>query len=156
MKHLLLLMLTACGSPARTETLVVAPTVSPPPPATHSIVVVAPPEASTTVLPADTTPTVVPPAPVQDDAPFDRGAAAQGLARAGMTLVTCRQPGGPTGAGHVRVAFAPSGQVTRADVDPPFAGTPVGKCIEKTFEAIRVPAFVGASVTVGKTFTLPP
>lgn len=156
-KRSLLLVLVSCGSPHPTETLIVAlPTATPQTTATHSIVVVAPvPSASQEAAPTDTAPAIVHPPP-PFDVPFDRGAAAQMLSRVGATLLTCRQPGGPTGGGHVRVAFAPSGQVTRADVDPHFAGTSVGKCIEKRFEAIQIPAFAGSSVIVGKSFTLPP
>ena len=152
MRRLLAISLFACGPSRHAETIAIpAPSAEP---AAHSIVVVSPPATVETAPTADTSPVAV--LPPSDEPPFDRGAAAQGLGRASSMLLTCRQLGGPTGSGHVRVSFAPSGHVTRADVDAPFAGTPVGKCIEKAFEGVQVPLFSGAPVIVGKSFTIPP
>ena len=86
-------------------------------------------------------------------APFDRGAAAGALG--GVSVQSCRRAGGPTGSGHVKVVFLPSGVVTSAEVDDPtFKGTPTGGCIAAKFRAARVPPFEGGNVTVGKSFTM--
>jgi len=86
-------------------------------------------------------------------APFDRGAAAAALG--GVNVQSCKKPDGPTGTGHVKVTFAPDGSVSSAVVDGgPFPGTPVGGCIAGKFRGARVPAFAGAPVGVGKSFTI--
>jgi hypothetical protein len=55
----------------------------------------------------------------------------------------------------VNVTFDPSGAVSNATVDPPFAGAPIGTCIERLFLRLRVPVFDGAPVKVGKSFAIP-
>ena len=86
-------------------------------------------------------------------APFDRGAAAASLG--GINVASCKKPDGPTGAGHVKVTFAPNGTVSSAVIDSgPFPGTPVGGCIAGKFRGAHVPAFAGGPVTVGKSFTI--
>lgn len=86
-------------------------------------------------------------------AQFDRGAAAAALG--GIDIQGCKKPDGPTGPGHVNVTFAPDGSVASAVVDQgPFPGTAVGGCIAGKFRAAHVPAFGGAAVRVGKSFTL--
>jgi hypothetical protein len=67
----------------------------------------------------------------------------------------CRRPGGETGSGKVLVTIAPSGSVTAVNVLPPFAGTAVGACIASHFKRVKVPAFQGAPVTLGKNFVIP-
>ena len=85
--------------------------------------------------------------------PFDRGAASAALA--GVDVQGCKKPDGPTGPGHVMVTFAPDGSVASAVVDQgPFPSTPVGGCIAGKYRGARVPAFSGAAVRVGKSFTL--
>ena len=85
--------------------------------------------------------------------PFDRGTAAQALG--GVNVQTCKRPGGPTGAGHVKITFDPAGRVSAAVVDAgPFPGTPVGACIMQLFGRVRIPSFTGAPVSVGKSFTI--
>jgi hypothetical protein len=87
--------------------------------------------------------------------PFDRGAVAAALAT--VDLSGCDSAGGPTGSGHVRVTFDPSGIVAATEVDqPPFMGTAVGACIASKYHATRVPVFSGHPVTVGKSFVLDP
>lgn len=72
-----------------------------------------------------------------------------------ISLDSCKKPKGPTGEGHVLVTLAPTGKATSAIVDsPPFANTKVGKCIAKAYEKVRVPAFKGDAVTLGKKFKL--
>jgi hypothetical protein len=100
------------------------------------------------------TPAPPPPPPTPGAGPFDRGAAAAGLAA--VNVAACARRGGPGGPGHVRLTFAPSGFVVSAIVDSsPVAGTAVAACVEQLFRQVRVPAFSGAPVTVGKAFTLP-
>lgn len=85
--------------------------------------------------------------------PFDRGAAAQALGS--INVSSCKRAGGPDGNGHVKITYATSGQVQAAVIDGgPFPGTPVGGCIASLFRNAAVPPFCGASVTVGKSFTL--
>lgn len=87
------------------------------------------------------------------DAPFDRGAAAGALG--GVNLQSCRKASGPTGSGHVKVVFLPSGVVASAEVDDStFKGTPTGGCVARMFRTARVPPFGGGNVTVGKSFTI--
>jgi hypothetical protein len=83
---------------------------------------------------------------------FDRGAVAAALGS--VDVRTCKVAGGPTGSGHLRVVFNPDGSVLSANVDqPPFAGTPVGTCIERRFMALRIPSFQGRDpLPVGKSF----
>ncbi len=83
--------------------------------------------------------------------PFDRPSAARAL---GVSVATCKRAGGPTGAGHVRVTFQPSGAVSAVDVEPPFAGTPTGACIAQRYRSASVPAFSGGALTVGKGFAI--
>ena len=86
-------------------------------------------------------------------APFHRGVAAAAL---GLVNVSeCTQPGGPRGSAHVKVTFLPSGVISTSEVDsPPFAGTSVGGCIAGKYRRVRIPAFTGGPVTIGKSFTL--
>ena len=86
-------------------------------------------------------------------APFDKEAAFAALSA--VDVSGCRKDEGPFGEGHVVVTFAPSGaaKVAYADAEP-FMGTPVGRCVEKSFKKTRVPAFAGEPVSVGKKFRL--
>ena len=74
-----------------------------------------------------------------------------GAARAAQA---CRRVLGPTGPGTVVVVFDPSGVVQRAEVSPPYAGTDVGACVERTFMQVTVPSFSGPAVSVSKRFTV--
>ena len=86
-------------------------------------------------------------------APFDRGAAAGALGA--VNLSSCKKADGPTGSGHVKVTFAPSGVVSAVEVDqPPFSGTAVGGCIAQKYRGAKIPAFNSTPVTVGKSFSL--
>jgi predicted Zn finger-like uncharacterized protein len=101
----------------------------------------------------DTGGSAAPAAPQGGSAPFDRGAATAALGS--VNVASCRKGDGPTGAGHVKVTFAPSGNVSSAVVDaPPFAGTPVGGCVAGKFRGAHIPAFSGGAVTVGKSFVI--
>ncbi|AKT36559.1 zinc-ribbon domain-containing protein [Chondromyces crocatus] len=95
------------------------------------------------------------PAAAADGAEFNRGAATSALGSAAGAAKSCKKPDGPTGTGKVKVTFAPSGNVTSAQVQgAPYAGTPVGGCVAATFRAARVPPFSGAPVSVTKSFTI--
>ena len=86
-------------------------------------------------------------------APFDRGAAQASLG--GINVASCKSNGGPTGQGHVTVTFTPDGSVASAVVDQgPFPGTTVGGCVAGKFRGAHVPAFGGAPVRVGKSFSI--
>ena len=94
-----------------------------------------------------------PPAETASGAPFDRGAASGAIGA--VNVQSCAKPGGPTGAGHVKITFAPNGSVSAAVIDSgPFNGTPVGGCIVGKFRGPHVPAFGGGPITVGKSFTI--
>jgi len=119
------------GEPTRNEPVVAPPVVTPP--------VVTPP--------------VVVPVQGSELAPFNRGAAAAALAA--VSVASCKKPDGPSGDGHVLVTFGPSGSVDSAVVDRgSMVGTPTGGCIAGKFRAVRVPAFSGGPMRVGKSFTL--
>jgi hypothetical protein len=102
---------------------------------------------------AGATDTPAPQANQGSSAPFDRGAAAAALGS--VNVGSCKKPDGPTGSGHIKITFGPSGSVTTAQVDqPPFAGTPVGGCVAGKFRSAHIPAFAGSPVTVGKSFVI--
>jgi hypothetical protein len=83
---------------------------------------------------------------------FDRLAAAGALGR--VPVGHCAASG-QVGTGHVMVTFAPSGRVSEVVVDDPsFSGTPAGRCVTASFFGASVPAFQGAPVRVGKSFTI--
>ena len=84
---------------------------------------------------------------------FDRDEAYASISAAAGGAVACRGDA-PSGFAKVSVTFAPSGRVTTAVVDGPFAGTPTGGCIARTFRSARVHPFDGTLVTVRKTVIL--
>ncbi len=86
-------------------------------------------------------------------APFDRGAAAAALG--GVNVQACKKPDGPTGPGKVKVTFEPNGSVSKVEfAEGSYAGTPVGGCILGKFRGAHIPAFSGAAVTAGKSFSV--
>lgn len=86
---------------------------------------------------------------------FSRSAATSALGAAAGSARSCKKPDGPTGTGKVKVTFAPSGNVTSAQVQgAPFAGTSVGGCVAGVFRGAHVPPFDGSPVTVTKSFTI--
>lgn len=92
-------------------------------------------------------------APQENAPPFNRGAAQ--AAMAGVNIAGCKRADGPTGQGRVVITFSPSGSVKSAVVEsPPFAGTAVGGCIAGKYRGVRVPAFSGGELSVGKSFML--
>jgi hypothetical protein len=80
--------------------------------------------------------------------------AATSLSNVAASVGSCKQPGGPTGHGHVIVSFGPQGRPARVTVSPPFAGTPEGACIAGRFDAVHVPPFAASqgNGTMGTSF----
>ncbi len=109
---------------------------------------------------ADPTPTPAPTATAAADPggggrDFNKGAATTALSAAAGRAKGCKTADGPTGSASVRVVFAPSGNVTSANVQgPPFAGTPVGGCIASAFRGASVPPVDGSPVAVSKTVNI--
>lgn len=92
-------------------------------------------------------------APGSSTAPFDRSAAMQALA--GVRVSCCQRSGEPRASGHVSLTFGNSGLVERAELDQgSLAGSAAGDCVVGLFKAVRVPAFGGPVVKVGKSFTM--
>ena len=82
---------------------------------------------------------------------FDKNAAAAVLGS--VDLGKCRATNAPKGEGHVTVTFKPEGVAQDAIVDKgPMVGTPVAKCIAGKYKQVKVPAFKGTPVQVGKLF----
>lgn len=89
---------------------------------------------------------------------FNRSAATTALGSAASEAKKCKQAGGPTGSGKVKVTFQPSGLVSAAEVlGPPFAGTPTGECIMRAFNRIQIPPYTenNQPVNVIKSFVIP-
>jgi len=85
--------------------------------------------------------------------PFNRQAAARSLGA--VDVSSCATPGGPTGPGHVSIVIATDGGVSSVRADKaPYADTIVGSCIEEKFRGVRVPAFEGSPIPIGKQFRL--
>jgi hypothetical protein len=82
---------------------------------------------------------------------FDRSAALRAL---GISVASCKRPDGPTGAGHVKVTFQPTGSVSAVDVDAPYGGTRTGTCVAERYRSVNIPAFSGSPLMVGKTFAI--
>jgi hypothetical protein len=82
---------------------------------------------------------------------FDKAGAAAALES--VELRKCLVPNAPRGDGHVMLTIQASGEISEAKVDQgPFVGTPVERCISGQFKKVKVPAFSGASITLGKAF----
>lgn len=91
------------------------------------------------------------PVATEEAAPFDKAVAASVLST--VDLVKCKSTNAPRGEGHIMVKFTPAGTAAEAVVDKgPWVGTPVAKCIAKEFKKVKVPAFSGDVVQVGKSF----
>ena len=87
------------------------------------------------------------PAPID----FDRQAAVSAINE--VSLQRCKVTNAAKGDGHVTITFQPGGPAEKALIDKgPWVGTPVAKCMAKEFKKVKVPAFKGEPVTVGKSF----
>lgn len=99
-------------------------------------------------------PTEKPPPPDQR-APLNRASALTALSSASNSAASCKREGGPTGSGSASITFSPNGPVTSVSLSAPFAGTPVGNCVQAVFRSVHVTAFSGSSVTLSKSFRIP-
>jgi hypothetical protein len=98
-------------------------------------------------------PTEKPPPPDQR-APLNRASALTALSSAANSAASCKREGGPTGVGNASITFSPDGPVSSVNLSAPFAGTPVGACIQTVFRSAHVPAFSGSAVTLNKSFRI--
>jgi hypothetical protein len=75
--------------------------------------------------------------------------------KASGAVSTCkeRQPDA-TGTVMVAIKIERTGAVTGANAKAPFAGTPIGSCIESTVRTLRFPAFSGDPMTINMPFSL--
>ena len=98
---------------------------------------------------------MTPPPAVQDD-PFDRRAAAAQLAS--VYVDSCATTTTREGVNHIVVKFVSDGSVESAVVDSgPLLYDPITTevaCVTAMFKLLRVPAFSGAPVRVGKQFSI--
>jgi eukaryotic-like serine/threonine-protein kinase len=99
-------------------------------------------------------PTEKPPPPDQR-APLNRASALTALSHAAGSAAACKRDGGPTGVGTASVTLSSEGTVSAVGLSAPFAGTPVGACIQSVFRSAHVAAFSGSSVTLSKSFRIP-
>jgi hypothetical protein len=73
-----------------------------------------------------------------------------------VDVSSCATPSSPSGPGYVTVVLDPNGAVQSARLDRgSLAGTAVGRCIERIYEAVTFPPFSGAPIRVAKSFVLP-
>lgn len=87
---------------------------------------------------------------------FDVKAAKAALEQAASQASNCQPPGGPSGAGRVRIQYAPSGRVSSVSVlTSSFKDTTTGSCVRMLFRRARVPQFKGDAVTLTKSFNIP-
>jgi serine/threonine-protein kinase len=101
-------------------------------------------------------PTRVEKAPPPDQrTPLNRASALAALRSAANSAASCKREGGPSGAGSASITFSPEGPVSSVRLSAPFAGTPVGSCIQNAFHGAHVPAFSGSAVTLDKSFRIP-
>lgn len=90
------------------------------------------------------------PAAIEEIA-FDKAVASSVLSA--VDLAKCKSTNAPRGEGHIFVKFTASGVAAEAVVDKgPWLKTPVAKCIAAEFKKVKVPAFTGDDVRVGKSF----
>jgi predicted Zn finger-like uncharacterized protein len=86
-------------------------------------------------------------------AAFDGATAARALST--VSLRACSNAGGPTGAGHARVTFQPGGTVSDVVVDTSeLSGTATERCVAQAYRRVKVAAFSGPALTVGKRFVV--
>jgi eukaryotic-like serine/threonine-protein kinase len=100
-------------------------------------------------------PPVEKPLPPDQRAPLNRAAAMTALSHAAGSAAACKRDGGPTGIGTASVTLSSEGRVSAVGLSAPFAGTPVGACVQSVFRGAHVAAFTGSSVTLSKSFRIP-
>ncbi|RYZ09145.1 MAG: serine/threonine protein kinase [Myxococcales bacterium] len=99
-------------------------------------------------------PTEKPPPPDQRT-PLNRSSALTALSKAASSASSCKREGGPSGVGSASITFSPDGPVSSVSLAAPFAGTPVGSCVQAVFRGAHVPPFSGSAVTLSKSFRIP-
>ncbi|MDF3068908.1 MAG: serine/threonine protein kinase [Polyangiaceae bacterium] len=99
-------------------------------------------------------PTEKPPPPDQRT-PLNRSSALTALSKAATSAASCKREGGPSGTGSASITFSPDGPVSSVSISAPFAGTPVGACVQTIFRSAHVPPFSGSAVTLSKSFRIP-
>ncbi len=86
-------------------------------------------------------------------AAFDSAAASRAMGA--VNLQGCPKAGAQGVSGHARVTFQPSGAVSEVLVDTPqLSGTATERCVAQAYRKVKVAAFSGSALTVGKRFTL--
>lgn len=83
--------------------------------------------------------------------PFDKTQTKLALSQAGRSAETCVgvvTQAGPQGKATFTITFANDGHVKSASVDPPFAGTDLGRCALQAMKAVIVPPYRGSEVTM--------
>jgi eukaryotic-like serine/threonine-protein kinase len=95
------------------------------------------------------------PPPADQRAPLNRGSALAALSSAANSVAGCARADGPSGSGSASITFSPEGPVSAVRLSAPFAGTPVGACVQNAFRGAHVPAFSGSAVTLSKSFRIP-
>jgi hypothetical protein len=91
-----------------------------------------------------------PPTPTK---PFDRLAARAALDALTPTLIDCKIASGTTG--HIRVAFAPDGNVSSAVTLAPYANTRRGECVATHLKTAHVAPFDGTAPALVYSFFIP-
>jgi hypothetical protein len=93
------------------------------------------------------------PAPTRQ---FDAASARAAVAKAAASVSYCPRKGNdPRGSANATVTFGPSGKVTGATVGAPFAGKPIGACIEGRLRQATISAYDGGSKSVPTRVRVP-
>lgn len=89
---------------------------------------------------------------------FDRALAARLLDAAAARARSCAPAGSelPDRRATAHVVFATDGTVSSAELDPPFAGTEVGRCVTRELVRVTLPPFSGEPVAVAKIVAITP
>jgi hypothetical protein len=77
----------------------------------------------------------------------------RGMTAVGAEVRACFD--GTAGVASVRLSVAPSGRVERVTVSGPFAGTPVGACVERAVRTATFPPWHGAPKSFDYRYLLP-
>jgi hypothetical protein len=87
----------------------------------------------------------------QEGTTFDRAAASQAIET--VDLASCKRPSRRALDGHVTITFETTGIPSNVVVDRGVPGsTRAGRCVATKYMQVRVPAFTGTSIRVGKNF----
>jgi hypothetical protein len=90
------------------------------------------------------------PAPVNNQDAPDVDFLIDMAGRSGRQALKCDAPDikGPRDQATIAVTFEPTGWSGAVVVEKPHQGTPIGECIQRSFEKVPVTNFKGASVTL--------